>query len=121
MTVNLIVNISNRYRHKICLFEIEEVRQIYEPYSEAVDTAQRILADNMEQDDAWDELAPETQHNNEEDKRDKQPQQDTGIEDYDISLDIGLPISATEDDVHDYNELPDDKYREHMRTLNKEQ
>lgn len=96
-------------------------RKQFEPFAKEVDEAERVLAADPDLEDNWDELAPCAEHENRKDKQKVVTNTDTGIEDYNIAGDLGLPIAVSEDDIHDFNEMPDQQYREHMRRLNNEQ
>lgn len=65
--------------------------------------------------DAWPSLAPSTEHNDVLDLFSQRSKLDTSIEYSDISADLGLPDVNTEEDLHDYHEMKDDVYKNHMR------
>lgn len=101
--------------------EITRCRQQFEPYAREVDDAQRVLASDPDLEEVWKELAPGTEDENLRNRDMQLPPPETGIENYCIGEDLGLPMSVTEDDLHDLNQMPDHLYREHMRHLNHEQ
>ncbi|WAR20693.1 PIF1-like protein [Mya arenaria] len=64
--------------------------------------------------DVWNELAPGTEYE-ETRERDNQPQvPDTGS-------DLDVPITTSDEDLHEFHEMLDEPYRALMRSLNKEQ
>jgi hypothetical protein len=79
--------------------QIHVERQTYEPYSDVVDVAQMMVSQSSDLDEAWDDLAPQTEHNNALDKARKETQKDAGIENYDIAADLGLPVPNAQDDL----------------------
>lgn len=100
---------------------IEDRRQRIEPYADEVDLAQKILPSDPDLEETLDELAPGTENENNHDKDRQVPIPDTDIEDYHIVGDLGLVVSTSDSNLHDFNEMPDESYREHMRKLNDEQ
>lgn len=106
-------------RYKSLKQQLDECRETFEPYAHAVEMAVQYLQDNQQQDDAWDELAPENQQAEDEDFAQclRQAEVDMGIENYDIGVDLGLPSTNIQDDLHPYNEISDTDYRAHMRLL----
>jgi hypothetical protein len=108
-------------RYKELEADIEECRKKYEPFAEAVSLAEKRLQDNPNEEDAWDLLAPVTEHADAQDCARKRKPVDTGIENYDMAQDLGLPISNTEVDLHPYHEMNDADYRSHMQQLNPKQ
>jgi hypothetical protein len=108
-------------RFKEIEHQVLDERQKYEPYADEVDTAQTLVSQGSGLDNAWDDLAPHTEHNNAMDEANKPTQKDAGIENYDLAADLGLPVSNAMEELHKYYELPDEKYRQHMRSLNQEQ
>ena len=96
---------------------IEEQREIYEPFRDAVDHAEDVVenAEN-ELDDAWDNLAPNTEHM-ESVENPQLPDNQHENETYDIGTDLGLNVTRQEDELNLVYEIPDNEYREHMRSL----
>ena len=96
---------------------IEKQRQIYEPFRDAVDHAEEVVenAEN-ELDDAWDNLAPNTEHM---ESVENPHLQDNELENemYDIGTDLGLNVTRQEDELNLVYQIPDNEYREHMRSL----
>ncbi|KAK3099796.1 hypothetical protein FSP39_009735 [Pinctada imbricata] len=101
--------------------EISKQREIYEPFAAAVDEASRLILESDDIDETWDQLAPQAEHAESEDRHNTEKPVDAGIEDYDIGQDVGLPISNVEEDLHSYNEMSDEDYRNHMQKLNRTQ
>lgn len=100
---------------------IEAIRKLYEPYAEVVDAALEHIQ-NQDQDDAWDQLAPQNQQQNDEDLSNTTDQPDAGIEDPDIAQELGIPANVSaQEDQHAYNELLDEEYRAHMQKLTPDQ
>ncbi|VDI54623.1 Hypothetical predicted protein [Mytilus galloprovincialis] len=99
--------------------EVETERELYEPFREIVEDAQQIINQGVE--DSWDEIAPQTEMQNAMDKDNRTDPKDTGIENYDIGIDLGLQPSNQEQELNRDFELPDQEFRCHLRKLNKEQ
>lgn len=119
---NLIGN-SNSFQCRFNELEamISPEMEKYEPYSNIVNLAQEALAIMDDGTEAWDCLAPVTQHEDEIERSLRPPEKDLGIEDGDIAREFGLPVTDVENELIKYNELPDEEYRKHMRFLNEEQ
>ena len=108
-------------RYELIHEAIEEERLIYEPFRDAVDSAEQIV-ENIENefDEAWENLAPNTEHMESTDI----PQgssNENEQEHYDIGMDLGLNVTRQEEEMNLVYEIPDNEYREHMRSLTKEQ
>ena len=94
--------------------QLEEVRVQFEPYSEQVDMAEKELQAE-EPEDAWDNVAPNTQHQESKDKEanelndDGQPPQQ-----HDIGVDLGL-ATHEEEKLQSNHEMTDIKYRNRMQ------
>ncbi|CAG2257671.1 unnamed protein product [Mytilus edulis] len=99
--------------------EVETERELYEPFRDIVEDAQQIINQGVE--DSWDEIAPQTEMQNAMDKDNRTDPKDTGIENYDIGIDLGLQPSNQEQELNRDFELPDQEFRCHLRKLNKEQ
>jgi DNA replication protein DnaC len=100
---------------------IEAIRKLYEPFADVVDAALEHIQ-NHDQDDAWDQLSPENQQQNDEDLSNTIDQPDAGIEDADIAQELGIPVKVSaQEDLHPYNELSDEEYRAHMQKLTPDQ
>lgn len=119
---NLIGN-SNSFQCRFNELEamISPEMEKYEPYSNIVNLAQEALAIMDDGTEAWDCLAPVTQHEDEIERSLRPPEKDLGIEDGDIAREFGLPVTDVENELIKYNELPDEEYRKHMRFVNEEQ
>ena len=112
--------------------DIEHQMDIYEPFTQAVDFAEKMLAAEEPEED-WDILAPNAQQCEKEsrDMGDIISDQHAivnpdahGISDsYDIGIDMGLASSSGTTDNHQNNRynMPDDQYYSLMRSLNHEQ
>ena len=108
-------------RYEIINEAIEEERLLYEPFREAVDSVEHIV-ENVEDefDEAWDNLAPNTEHMESTDIP-QAPRNEHEQESYDIGRDLGLNVTRQEEELNLVYEIPDNEYREHMRSLTKEQ
>ena len=108
-------------RYELIHEAIEKERLIYEPFRDAVDSAEQIV-ENIENefDEAWKNLAPNTEHMESTDI----PQgsgNENEQEHYDIGMDLGLNVTRQVEEMNLVYEIPDNEYREHMRSLTKEQ
>ena len=74
-----------------------------------------------DRDDAWDLIAPATQHNEEQDsvKGFEEKELDV-VESYDFSRDLHIPSAHVGNEAI-LNELPDEEYRQLVSSRNKEQ
>jgi hypothetical protein len=60
--------------------KIDNTRKMFEPFADAVDEAARCVQTLEDLNDAWDQLAPGTQHEDAIDFFDRTPPVDAGIE-----------------------------------------
>ena len=108
--------------------QINDQMAQYAPCSEQLDQALDDVQTIECSDDMWDCLAPNTQHvelrhlaeNECELLRNKEEEH---VRNYDLSEDLGIPSSTTCSYEHNisFDELPDEEYRETVRSLNVEQ
>ena len=94
----------------------------YAVCQEAHEQAVQSFEMNDRDDDAWDLIAPATQHNEEQDSVqgfvEKEPDV---LESYDLSNeDLHIPSAHVGNEAI-LNELPDEEYRQLVSSLNKEQ
>ena len=92
----------------------------YELYRNQVDAAERNLNDDSDMQDIWDTVAPVTEDT------DGIPDQSipkvSEENQYDIGQDLGIPASTChQESIAKTYELEDKEYRQHMRSLNREQ
>lgn len=103
---------------------IEEVQAVYEPFATEVDQAEEDARDRELQ-DAWDEVAPNTEHLDAQDAEmeDLQQQGDQDPEQYDIDQVMGATgqASISISLVQKNHEMTDDEYQKKMRILNLKQ
>ena len=98
---------------------VEGVRCQYEPHADELDEAVHDIARENGLQDAWDELAPLTEHQEAIDQ--DQQMDNSAAEPYDIGQDLGLPAQVMPDNFQPITMMPDEEYRRQMRTLNKKQ
>ena len=112
---------SFKQGYQNCKNQIESQMKQYAVCQEAHEQAVQSFEMNDRDDDAWDLIAPATQHNEEQDSVqgfvEKEPDV---LESYDLSEDLHIPSAHVGNEAI-LNELPDEEYRQLVSSLNKEQ
>lgn len=99
--------------------DILKEKMEYEPYREQIDHAEKIVSTETDMQDVWDQVAPVTEHS--DGISNKTHLSNNAEDNYDLGPDLGIQVTSYEEDLAKNYELPDKDYRQHMRSLNKEQ
>lgn len=91
----------------------------YEPHREQIELAEKHLSTETDMQDVWDQVAPVTEHYDGASNETHLPRNPE--DNYDLGPDLGIQVTSYEEDLAKTYELPDSEYRQHMRSLNKEQ
>ncbi|KAL9986219.1 hypothetical protein ACROYT_G000329 [Oculina patagonica] len=113
-------------RCQILKEQINDQMAQYAPCSEQLDQALDDVQTIECSDDMWDCVAPNTQHvelSHLAENECEHVHNTEEVRNYDLSEDLGIPSSATSNYEHNisFDELPDEEYREAVRSLNVEQ
>ncbi|XP_078352155.1 uncharacterized protein LOC144636825 [Oculina patagonica] len=113
-------------RCQILKKQINDQMAQYAPCSEQLEQALDDVQTIESTDDMWDCVAPNTQHVELSHLAENECQHVCNTEEvgnYDLSGDLGIPASTTSNYEHNisFDELPDEEYREAVRSLNVEQ
>ncbi|XP_078380050.1 uncharacterized protein LOC144662996 [Oculina patagonica] len=113
-------------RCQILKEQINDQMAQYAPCSEQLEQALDDVQTIESTDDMWDCVAPNTQHVELSHLAENECQHVCNTEEvrnYDLSGDLGIPASTTSNYEHNisFDELPDEEYREAVRSLNVEQ
>ena len=116
------------YQERCQIFteQINVQLQQYAPSSDQLDQALHDLNNTDIEDNMWDLVAPDNEHTEMIDREEESNQAATEVpldttEQYDLADDLGIPSSIRVEDSNMFNEMPDDEYRQTVRSLNKEQ
>ena len=97
----------------------------YCPYSSQIDEAMLNMTNDIDENNMWDLMAPNTQHteliDSSDNIRETGNDLDNGDQNYDLSDDLGIPSCSVVDQDAICNEMSDDEYRQAVRSLNNEQ